>query len=474
MNFTDDDCFGDLKCFQRDGANPTAGVPGCSGEGQPKVDYCYDPGRIGGVKGYGVDVCGPMLGVDVPKNCAEFSTCISDYALKQSSYNSIANKAQEECINGLLPGYDATLPSPSSGYANSECDAILVEPIDDKALKTMCGNFYTCVLKREAETDCAALVDDNNALDPIIGQYVKGKCDDSLGGWEQTCDKYYDCHSDPRQAVCNYCSMGTAGQSGMYQCEPMEECNSSCHDDWLFKVACEDMCSMMTEAAEVAAEEAQQEAEKTAAPTKSPTAGSTSSPTQSPTSAPTGSPTSSLTSSPMASPTSAPTVSPTADPTLSPTASPTKAPTDISTASPTSSPTASPTLAPTGRPTASPTSSPTNGPTSPPTGIPTASLTSSPTKSPTLVPTGSPAAIAAVEATAVNDNNEGKEDTVMMLEEEDTDLFSLIYNRGDGNDNAATVGVTNDSLPFQSLGVRQRRGRRRARALRRSDDNQKP
>ena len=445
MNFTDDDCFGDLKCFQRDGANPTAGVPGCSGEGQPKVDYCYDPGRIGGVEGYGVDVCGPMLGVDVPKNCAEFSTCISDYALKQSSYNAIANQAQEECTNGLLPVYNATLPSPSSGYANSECDAILVEPIDDKALKTMCGNFYTCVLKREAETDCAALVDDNNALDPIIGKYVKGKCDDSLGGWEQTCDKYYDCHSDPRQAVCNYCSMGTAGQSGMYQCEPMEECNGSCHDDWLFKVACEDMCSMMTEGAQTAAEEAQQEAEvaaekaqeeaeKTAAPTESPTAGSTSSPTQSPTSAPTDSPT----------------------------------------AGPTASPTTAPTTAPTGSPTASPTSSPTNGPTLVPTGIPTASLTSSPTKSPTLLPTKSPAASAAVEATAVNDNNEGKEDTVMMLDEEETASFSLMYNRGDGNDNAATVGGTDDSLLFQSLGVRQRRGRRRARGVRRSDDNQNP
>ena len=120
--------------------------------------------------------------MDVPKNCAEFSTCISDYALKHSSYNANAKQAREECTSGLLPVYNATLPSPSSGYANSECDAILVEPIDDKALKTMCGNFYTCVLKREAENDCAELVDDNDALDPIFGNYVKGKCDDRLGG----------------------------------------------------------------------------------------------------------------------------------------------------------------------------------------------------------------------------------------------------------------------------------------------------
>ena len=187
-----------------------------------------------------------MLGVDMPKNCTEFTTCISDYALKYSSYNAIANQAQEDCLSGLLPVYNATLPSPSTGYANSLCDTILVEAIDNKALKTMCGSFYTCVLKHEAVNDCAALVDSNDALDPIFGKYVKGYCDDRLGGWEQTCDKYYDCHFDPRQVVCNYCSMGTLGESGMYQCEPIEECNSSCQDDCLFKVACEDMCSMMT------------------------------------------------------------------------------------------------------------------------------------------------------------------------------------------------------------------------------------
>ena len=186
---SDSDCSGDLKCFHRDGANSTAGVPGCSGEGQPKIDYCYDPGRVGAdepAEGYGADVCGPMLGTNAPKNCLEFSLCTYDYvissSIKDKLPDEIANQAREECINGLLP-YNATLPSPS-GYADSECDTILVGLIDD----TTCDNFYECVLKwetvsptssarilsnatmTEAETDCAALVDNNNVLDPIFGK----------------------------------------------------------------------------------------------------------------------------------------------------------------------------------------------------------------------------------------------------------------------------------------------------------------
>ena len=36
----DTDCFGNMKCFQRNGTTP---VPGCSGTGTPDVDYCYRP-----------------------------------------------------------------------------------------------------------------------------------------------------------------------------------------------------------------------------------------------------------------------------------------------------------------------------------------------------------------------------------------------------------------------------------------------
>ena len=75
----------------------------------------------------------------------------------------------------------------------------------------------------------------------------------------------------------------------------------------------------------------------------------------------------------------------------------------------------------------------------------------------------------AKEAAAANGNNERKEETGEVWEEEEMTFFSLMYayNRGDDNDSAATVGGTNDSLPLQSFGVRQRRGRRRAHAVRR-------
>ena len=53
--------------------------------------------------------------------------------------------------------------------------------------------------------------------------------------------------------------------------------------------------------------------------------------------------------------------------------------------------------------------------------------------------------------------NEGKEDTGVMLEEEEMVFLSLMYNRGD---------VETDS-EIASLAVRQRRGRRRAHAIRR-------
>ena len=36
----DSDCNGGLECFKRDDVTP---VPGCSGEGVSKKDYCYDP-----------------------------------------------------------------------------------------------------------------------------------------------------------------------------------------------------------------------------------------------------------------------------------------------------------------------------------------------------------------------------------------------------------------------------------------------
>jgi len=37
---SDDDCAGELRCFQRTGFTP---VPGCSGDGEESIDYCYDP-----------------------------------------------------------------------------------------------------------------------------------------------------------------------------------------------------------------------------------------------------------------------------------------------------------------------------------------------------------------------------------------------------------------------------------------------
>ena len=38
---SDDDCLGDLKCYQRDSADPGV-VPGCTGEPSGSNDYCYD------------------------------------------------------------------------------------------------------------------------------------------------------------------------------------------------------------------------------------------------------------------------------------------------------------------------------------------------------------------------------------------------------------------------------------------------
>ena len=69
----------------------------------------------------------------------------------------------------------------------------------------------------------------------------------------------------------------------------------------------------------------------------------------------------------------------------------------------------------------------------------------------------------AEKAAAVN-----KED--MVLEEEESVFLSLMYTSGgDDNDGAATVGGTERALLFQSLGLRQRRGRRRAHAVRRRE-----
>ena len=42
----DSDCFGDLKCFQR---NEYDKVPGCSGTGTKGTDYCYDPNKFNDV-----------------------------------------------------------------------------------------------------------------------------------------------------------------------------------------------------------------------------------------------------------------------------------------------------------------------------------------------------------------------------------------------------------------------------------------
>ena len=256
---TDDDCRGDLKCFQRDANNPEAKVPGCSGLGQPKVDYCYSDDRVDGI---GSDPCGESIGYNVAKNCSTFSTCIYDKVLYKYLRDylpyEIAKQAKEDCNAGLLPVYNATLPSNSTSYADSTCDYILTDPVDS----TKCGAFSSCVkdwetnsasstartlslaTKIEAESNCAALVDNNDTSDPIFGKYVDGYCDAHLGGWKQTCDLYHECHLNPRQLVCEYCSMPM--RSGMHQCEPMEQCSTACHDDCLFKVSCEEMCSVMT------------------------------------------------------------------------------------------------------------------------------------------------------------------------------------------------------------------------------------
>ena len=63
-----------------------------------------------------------------------------------------------------------------------------------------------------------------------------------------------------------------------------------------------------------------------------------------------------------------------------------------------------------------------------------------------------------------------EEDTGMVLEDEGTIFLSLMYTSGgDDNDGVATVGGTERALLFQSLGLRQRRGRRRAHAVRRRE-----
>ena len=37
----DDECFGDLVCYKRDGSSTS--VPGCVGDGEPETNYCIDP-----------------------------------------------------------------------------------------------------------------------------------------------------------------------------------------------------------------------------------------------------------------------------------------------------------------------------------------------------------------------------------------------------------------------------------------------
>lgn len=40
---TDDDCQGDLKCYIRSWSNPFDPIPGCTGSGRERWDYCYNP-----------------------------------------------------------------------------------------------------------------------------------------------------------------------------------------------------------------------------------------------------------------------------------------------------------------------------------------------------------------------------------------------------------------------------------------------
>ena len=220
----------------------------------------------------------------------------------------------------------------------------------------------------------------------------------------------------------------------------------------------------------------------------------------------------SLSSRPSKSPSLVPTLRPTVQPSNLPSDAPSNSPSDVHSSNPSSqpseSPSSQPSLVPSMGPTVQPSDLPSYVPTNAPSGVPssdpsvrTAEEVGAAADEAVAVAEEAVAAAKEAEKAAKEALKEAKkaqkeaekeakeaakkaqkeaekaqqeakmaaaaneEDTDMMMEDEETIFLSLMYT----GRRVATVGGTEESLLFQSLGLRQRRGRRRAHAVRRRE-----
>jgi hypothetical protein len=117
---SDNQCKGNLKCYHRRGRNPWDEIPGCSGRGAKRRDYCYDPANE-----FGSSASGNAVNPPLP-----------------SPSGSTANAVSFSTAN-------STVSAAGGGTASSSGDIPLVKPVRSCSRQNQCN---------ECEGDC----DDNS------------------------------------------------------------------------------------------------------------------------------------------------------------------------------------------------------------------------------------------------------------------------------------------------------------------------
>jgi hypothetical protein len=132
----DSDCYGILKCFQRDGFEA---VPGCTGKGKNSTDYCYDPadgpGSLEVVSGTGTTLSRCQGHCDSDSNCADDLACF-----------------QQDGTNTFIPGCTGQVTSGTNYCYNpddfNDLVTIQYESRDSEGLSRCQGDCWS-------DTECS-------------------------------------------------------------------------------------------------------------------------------------------------------------------------------------------------------------------------------------------------------------------------------------------------------------------------------